>query len=106
MGYKVNIQGLTPYFLTPYFSFPPSAVLQKMSSLPEVLSSSTTFFSCGSSGWLGFQLTNQWIDNPNKAMLEELPTIQRLDLYQEVETIEFLEKLRASKMFEDTPEKG
>lgn len=60
----------------------------------------------GLSGWLGFQVTNVWIANPNRQMLEDLPTLQKLDLYQEVESIDFLDKLQKSRLFDEAPEKG
>jgi hypothetical protein len=60
----------------------------------------------GLSGWLGFQITNKWISNPSQQMLEDLPTLQKLDLYQEVESIDFLDKLQRSRLFDDAPEKG
>ena len=39
-------------------------------------------------------------------MLEDLPTLQRLDLYQEVETTDFLDKLQKGRLFDDVPESG
>lgn len=60
----------------------------------------------GVSGWVGFKATNEWIKNPQREMLKDLPTLQKLDVYQEVESIDFLEKLRASGLFEDASEKG
>ena len=60
----------------------------------------------GLSGWFGFKITNEWIKNPNQEMLKDLPTLQKLDKYQEVESIDFLQKLRQSGLFEEAPEKG
>lgn len=60
----------------------------------------------GVSGWLGYQITNKWISNPSQQMLEDLPTLQKLDLYQEVESLDFLNNLQQSRLFEDAPEKG
>lgn len=54
----------------------------------------------GASGWLGYQVTNNWIDNPHKQMLQDLPTLQKLDTYEEVESIDFLNKLQNSKVFD------
>lgn len=60
----------------------------------------------GLSGWLGFQITNAWVPNPSRELLQDLPTLQKLDLYQEVESIDFLDKLQKSRLFEEGPEKG
>ena len=60
----------------------------------------------GIAGWAGFQITNRMIPNPNERMLEDLPVLQNLDAYREVETIDFLEQLRKSGLFAETPEKG
>jgi anti-sigma factor RsiW len=54
----------------------------------------------GASGWLGYQVTNNWIDNPHKQMLQDLPTLQKLDTYEEVESIDFLNKLQNSRVFD------
>jgi hypothetical protein len=60
----------------------------------------------GASGWAGFQITNRLIPNPNEKMLEDLPVLQNLDTFREVENIDFLEQLRKRGYFADTPEKG
>lgn len=57
------------------------------------------------SGWLGFQVTNAWIENPSQQMLTDLPTLQNLDLYQEIESFDFLDKLQKSKLFDETADK-
>lgn len=59
----------------------------------------------GLSGWLGFQITNVWIENPSKQMLTDLPTLLDLDLYQEVESFDFLDKLHKSKLFDEAADK-
>lgn len=60
----------------------------------------------GLSGWIGFKATNQWIDNPARQLLEDLPTLQKLDQYQEVESKDFLERLQKSQLFSESAEKG
>ena len=60
----------------------------------------------GLSGWFGFRITNEWVGNSSRQMLEDLPTLQRLDLYQEVETTDFLDKLQKGRLFDDVPEAG
>ena len=58
------------------------------------------------SGWIGFTITNRVIPNPHERLLEDLPVLQKLDVFREIESIEFLEELRKSGMFEETPGKG
>ncbi len=60
----------------------------------------------GLSGWIGFAITTQAIPNPNDQLLDDLPVLQNLDDYQEVESIEFLEQLKKSGLFDTTAEKG
>ncbi len=57
------------------------------------------------SGWFGFQVTNAWIENPSQQMLTDLPTLQDFDLYQEVESFDFLDKLHKSKLFDEAADK-
>lgn len=59
----------------------------------------------GLSGWVGFQTTYAWIENPSRRMLEDLPTLQKLDVYQEVESLDFLHKLQQSHLFDEGGEK-
>ncbi len=56
----------------------------------------------GFSGWLGYQITNVWIPNPSQQLLANLPIVQKIDQYQEVESIDFLDKLQKSRLFEDS----
>lgn len=60
----------------------------------------------GLSGWLGFQITARWVPNEHERMLNDLPVLQNFDAYQEVQTIDFLEQLKKSGLFEQTAEKG
>lgn len=60
----------------------------------------------GVSGLLGYQVTNEWIENPSKQMLTDLPTLQNLDLYQEVESFDFLDKLQKNKVFDEATDKA
>jgi hypothetical protein len=43
----------------------------------------------------GFLLTNQWIPDESRMLVEELPLIENLDDYSKVESIEFLRELQA-----------
>ena len=60
----------------------------------------------GFSGLFGFKATNQWMSNPTRQLLEDLPTLQKLDQFQEVESKDFLERLQKSQLFHETSEKG
>lgn len=62
-------------------------------------------FALGISAWLGFQLTQSWIPNPNVVILQDLPVIENLDQYQEVGDIEFLKQLKQTTLFDDAQEK-
>lgn len=60
----------------------------------------------GLSGWLGLQITSRWIPNEQDQLLEDLPVLQNFDAYQEVQSIDFLEQLNRSGMFNSSSEKG
>lgn len=45
--------------------------------------------------WGGFMLTNRWINNPADQLIEELPVVENLELYQEVGDVEFLKSLES-----------
>ena len=64
------------------------------------------FVALGLSGWLGFQMTARWFPNPQDQMLRDLELLQHFDAYQEIQTIEFLEQLKKSGLFNSPPEKG
>lgn len=51
-------------------------------------------------GVVGFLATWQWYPNPHRDMLAELPLIRHLDVYQEVESIEFLDSLNREGLFD------
>ncbi len=59
----------------------------------------------GFSGWLGFQITRNWVPNPDDELLKDLPVIENLDQYQDVREIEFLNLLKQSSVFDDAQEK-
>lgn len=59
----------------------------------------------GLCGWLGFQMTRTWMPNPNDVLLKDFPVIENLDQYQEAREIEFLNELKRSSLFEESPEK-
>lgn len=47
----------------------------------------------------GYQLTNNWIPDQSRQLVEELPLIENLDNYREVGDVDFLKQLRASPAF-------
>lgn len=52
----------------------------------------------------GFVITNRMIPNPTDALLRNLPVIEKLDLYSNVESIEFLRELDKRVGIFDAPE--
>lgn len=54
------------------------------------------------SAWFGFQITYALIANPSQQLLVDLPLIQKIDQYREVESVDFLDKLQKSRLFDDT----
>jgi len=48
---------------------------------------------------LGYRVTHDWIPNDAELLLHDLPVIENLDAYREVESIEFLRELQKSKTF-------
>ena len=53
---------------------------------------------------LSFLLTNRWIPTESDVLLEELPIVRELDVYTEVDNLEFLKELQASGMFDAEPD--
>jgi anti-sigma factor RsiW len=45
--------------------------------------------------------TNRWIPDESQELVEDLPLIENLHLYSDVESVEFLEELEASGLFEE-----
>ncbi|MBT5020518.1 MAG: hypothetical protein HON04_17440 [Planctomicrobium sp.] len=46
---------------------------------------------------IGFMVTNQYVERPDDALIQELPLIQNLDRYEEVQSVEFLDLLTADE---------
>ena len=46
---------------------------------------------------IGFMVTYQYIERPDDALIQELPLIQNLDRYEEVQNVEFLDLLTADE---------
>lgn len=48
-------------------------------------------------GLIGFLATNRWIPNDSQKLLDDLPVVENLEAYSDVEEIRFLRELRSSK---------
>jgi anti-sigma factor RsiW len=48
---------------------------------------------------LGYAATNQWVPNPHAEMLADLPLLESLDLYLEVQELEFVHQLQRQQIF-------
>jgi len=51
--------------------------------------------------WGGFLLVSQFNDRDNQALLKDLPVVQEIDLYDPIESLEFLKQLDASGVFDE-----
>jgi len=52
----------------------------------------------------GFLATNRWVPNESDRLVRDLPLIENLDLYTEVDNVEFLKELQQSGLFDDEQE--
>lgn len=50
---------------------------------------------------LGFVITNRWVPTRSQQLVEELPVIQNLDVYSEVQDVEFLRMLKHNGLFHE-----
>jgi len=50
---------------------------------------------------VGFSIANRWVPDESRMLIENLPVIQNLDMYTEVENTEFLRELQASGLFDE-----
>lgn len=51
--------------------------------------------------WLGFWITHDLVPNPARQLLEDLPVIEKLDIYAEVGSVEFLRELYSNGSFDN-----
>jgi anti-sigma factor RsiW len=49
---------------------------------------------------VGFRITNQWVPDESRLLVEELPIIENLDSYREIGDVEFLQQLRRTHVFD------
>lgn len=52
---------------------------------------------------IGFLVTARWIPDRSAALIRDFPVIQDLDTYTEVGNVEFLQELKDSGLFDETP---
>ncbi len=55
------------------------------------------------SALFGFTLTSRWIPDESQQLIEELSFLQNLDIYTEVQDVEFLRELRESRLLDEEP---
>lgn len=51
----------------------------------------------------GYFLTNRWVTDESTVLLRELPVIEKIDVYTEVNNVEFLVELQQSGLFDGEP---
>ena len=51
--------------------------------------------------WGGFLLISQFNDRHNQALLKDLPLVQEIDIYDPIESLDFLKQLEASGVFNE-----
>ncbi|VAX41729.1 hypothetical protein MNBD_PLANCTO02-2501 [hydrothermal vent metagenome] len=51
---------------------------------------------------LGFSITNRWIQDPSTQLVKELPVIENMDIYREIGTVDFLDELKKSGLFDES----
>ncbi len=57
----------------------------------------------GLAGVAGFVLTNRLIPNETRKLVEDLPVVERLNQYVEVDNVAFLQELRRAGFFSEPP---
>ena len=51
--------------------------------------------------WGGFAIISQFTDRDNQALLKDLPLVQEIDIYDPIESLDFLKQLEASGVFDE-----
>ena len=51
--------------------------------------------------WGGFLLISQFNDRHNQALQKDLPLVQEIDIYDSIESLDFLKQLEASEVFNE-----
>ena len=51
--------------------------------------------------WGGFAIISQFTDRDNQALLKDLPLVQEIDIYDPIESLDFLKQLDASGVFDE-----
>lgn len=55
---------------------------------------------------VGFWITNRMLPDPNRQLVEDLPIIEEMDLYQQIGSVGYLEKLADSDLFPEEAGNG
>jgi negative regulator of sigma E activity len=55
---------------------------------------------------LGYYLISQQLDRSNQQLVQDLPVIEKVDLYSAVDNLDFLRELEASRLFDEEPSDG
>lgn len=53
---------------------------------------------------IGFAVTNRWVKTEADQLVGQLPVIENLDVYTEIDSVEFLNSLKESGLFNGSPE--
>ncbi len=57
--------------------------------------------SATAAAWGGFAIISQFTDRDNQALLKDLPLVQEIDIYDPIESLDFLKQLEASGVFDE-----
>ena len=77
-----------------------SRTFWKIERLRRYATLAAALFAAGLIGFFGGALFRP---DPNRQLLEDLPVVQRLDEYRQIDSIEFLHKLHKSELFSEDP---
>ena len=50
---------------------------------------------------IGFFAFRYWLDTPNRQLKADLPVIERVDVYQHIDNLQFLEQLKQEGLFDE-----
>ena len=53
---------------------------------------------------IGFFAYRYWLDTPNRELKTDLPVIERVDVYQHIDNLRFLEQLKEEGLFNEPVE--
>ncbi|MBN2294640.1 MAG: hypothetical protein JXM70_19585 [Pirellulales bacterium] len=76
---------------------------QNISNRKRVLRSVTVMAGMLAACFFGFSCVMLFRPDPNRQLLEDLPVVQRLDEYRQIDSLEFLRELHKSELFSEDP---